>query len=50
MVSNDSYISCAAQLTTRIILRPEGRSKARIGHGEDVAGGIKTQELLVDRE
>lgn len=30
-------------------MRPKGRCKASVGHGDDVAGGIKTQELREDR-
>jgi hypothetical protein len=41
VVSNERSASRAAQLTTRIIVRPKGRSKARVGHGNDVAGVSK---------
>jgi hypothetical protein len=41
VVSNESSSGCAAQLTTRIVLRPKGRSKARVGHRNDVAGVSK---------
>jgi hypothetical protein len=50
VVSIESYVDCAAQLTSRIVARPEGRSEAR-SHGDDVAGGLnKRQQRLLGRE